>query len=105
MELVLNTYGVSLNRDNEAFVISSKDGKRRIPVTELKTIHIGKGAQITCDVSRACFISIDADAYYNPSAQCVNMYDYASPDNPQALFEIKREKEKQRKKKKQTPHK
>lgn len=49
MELVLNTYGVSLNRDNEAFVISSKDGKRRIPVTGLKTIHIGKGAQITSD--------------------------------------------------------
>lgn len=49
MELVLNTYGVSLNRDNEAFVISSKDGKRRIAVTGLKTIHIGKGAQITSD--------------------------------------------------------
>lgn len=97
MELVLNTYGVSLNRDNEAFVISSKDGKRRIPVTGLKTIHIGKGAQITSDVSRACFISIDADAYYNPTARCVNMYDYASPDNPQALFEIKRETEKEEK--------
>lgn len=51
----------------------------------------------TSDVSRACFISIDADAYYNPSARCVNMYDYASPDNPQALFEIKRETEKEEK--------
>lgn len=31
MEIVLNTFGVSLNRDNEAFVITSKDGRQRIP--------------------------------------------------------------------------
>lgn len=49
MELVLNTYGVSLNRDNEAFVITHSDGKQRVPVTGITSIHIGKGAQITSD--------------------------------------------------------
>src|SRR5690554_5317656 len=49
MELVLNTFGVSLNRDNEGFVISSKDGKQRIPAVGIKTIQISRGAQITSD--------------------------------------------------------
>lgn len=49
MELVLNTYGVSLNRDNEGFVISSKEGSQRIPAEGIKSIQIGRGAQITSD--------------------------------------------------------
>lgn len=49
MELVLNTFGVSLNRDNEAFVITSKDGRQRIPVEGIKSIQISRGAQITSD--------------------------------------------------------
>ena len=49
MELVLNTYGVSLNRDNEAFVITIKGEKKRVPTTGIKSILIGKGAQITSD--------------------------------------------------------
>lgn len=49
MELVLNTYGVSLNRDNEGFVISSNEGSRRIPAEGIKSIQIGRGAQITSD--------------------------------------------------------
>ncbi len=49
MELILNTFGVSLNRDNEAFVISSKDGRQRIPVDDIKSIQISRGAQITSD--------------------------------------------------------
>lgn len=32
MELVINTYGASLNRDNEAFLISNTEGRQRIPV-------------------------------------------------------------------------
>ena len=32
MELILNTFGTSLNRDNECFVVSHKDGKQRIPL-------------------------------------------------------------------------
>ncbi len=49
MELVLNTFGVSLNRDNEGFVITSKDGRQRIPADGIKSIQISRGAQITSD--------------------------------------------------------
>lgn len=38
MELVLNTFGTSLSRDNEAFVITHKDGRQRIPVVGIKSI-------------------------------------------------------------------
>lgn len=49
MDLILNTFGISLNRDNEAFVITSKDGRQRIPVDDIKSIQISRGAQITSD--------------------------------------------------------
>lgn len=49
MELVLNTFGVSLNRDNEAFVITIKGEKKRIPPTGIRSIQVSKGAQITSD--------------------------------------------------------
>jgi CRISPR-associated protein Cas1 len=49
MELILNTFGVSLNRDNEAFVITKKGERHRIPVDDVKSIQISRGAQITSD--------------------------------------------------------
>lgn len=49
MDLILNTFGTSLSRDNQAFVVNHKDGKQRIPVHGLKSIQISKGAQITSD--------------------------------------------------------
>lgn len=49
MELILNTYGLSLNRDNEAFVITKKGERHRIPVDDVKSIQISRGAQITSD--------------------------------------------------------
>lgn len=49
MELILNTFGVSLNRDNEAFVITQKGERHRIPVDDVKSIQISRGAQITSD--------------------------------------------------------
>lgn len=49
MDLVLNTFGTSLSRDNEAFVVSHKDGKQRIPPDGLKSITISKGASISSD--------------------------------------------------------
>ena len=49
MELILNSFGVSLNRDNEAFVIKTADGKQRIPVEGVKSIQVCKGAQVTSD--------------------------------------------------------
>ncbi|MCM0721969.1 CRISPR-associated endonuclease Cas1 [Parabacteroides sp. W1-Q-101] len=49
MELVLNTFGVALNRDNEGFVILTKEGKQRIPSEGITSIQISRGAQITSD--------------------------------------------------------
>jgi len=49
MELILNTYGVSLNRDNETFVIKTADTKQRIPPEGIKSIQISRGVQITSD--------------------------------------------------------
>ena len=49
MELILNTFGVTLNRENECFVITSADGRQRIPPDGIKTIQVGRAAQITSD--------------------------------------------------------
>lgn len=49
MELILNTYGIALNRDNNGFVISSQDGKQRIPVEGITSIQLSKGVQVTSD--------------------------------------------------------
>jgi len=49
MELILNTFGTSLSRDNEAFLIVHKDGKQRVPAQGIKSIQISRGAQITSD--------------------------------------------------------
>ena len=49
MELVLNTFGTSLSRDNESFVILTNEGKQRIPAEGITSIQISRGAQITSD--------------------------------------------------------
>ncbi len=49
MELVINTFGVSLNRDNEGFVVSSNDGRQRIPAEGITSIQVSRGAQISSD--------------------------------------------------------
>ena len=49
MELILNTFGVSLNRDNEGFVINTSEGKQRIHAVGIDSIQISRGAQITSD--------------------------------------------------------
>lgn len=49
MELVLNTYGTSLNRDNEGFVITTAEGRQRIPAEGITSIQVSRGAQITSD--------------------------------------------------------
>lgn len=49
MDLVLNTYGVSLNRDGDCFVITSADGRQRIPTVGISSIQVSRGAQITSD--------------------------------------------------------
>lgn len=49
MDLIINTFGASLSRDNDAFVIVHKDGKQRIPPLGLRSIQMSRGAQITSD--------------------------------------------------------
>ena len=39
MELILTTFGTSLCRDTDGFVIIHKDGKQRIPVEGITGIH------------------------------------------------------------------
>ncbi len=49
MDLIINTFGTSLSRDNEAFQIIHKDGKQRVPAQGISSIQISRGAQITSD--------------------------------------------------------
>ena len=49
MELVINTYGTAVSRDNEAFLVSNNDGQKRVPVSGVRSILIGKAALITSD--------------------------------------------------------
>jgi CRISPR-associated protein Cas1 len=49
MELILNTFGVTLNRDNECFVITTADGRQRIPPDVITSIQGSRGTQVTSD--------------------------------------------------------
>ena len=49
MELVINTFGTSLNRENEGFVVTKDGEKQRIPADGITSILISRGAQITSD--------------------------------------------------------
>lgn len=51
MNLVLNTYGTSLSKENNSFVIIHKDGRQMIPPDHIKSITISKGASITSDAA------------------------------------------------------
>ena len=65
----------------------------------------------TCDVCRACFISMDNDTYYNPEAEQISIDAYIEKDNVSALFEAKasldkeiKEQQKQNKEKEKEEH-
>ena len=49
MDLIINTFGVSLTKDNDGFVIANHDGVQKIPVTGIRSIQLSKGAQISSD--------------------------------------------------------
>ena len=49
MHLVINSYGATLQKENDLFVISTPDGKQSIPPDKVKSISIGKAARITSD--------------------------------------------------------
>lgn len=58
MDIVVQTYGTAISRDNETFIISNKDGKRRIPPDGIASFQISKGVQITSD---AIFLAIEKE--------------------------------------------
>lgn len=47
MELIISTFGTSLNRENEGFVITTTEGRQRIPAEGITSIQISRGAQIS----------------------------------------------------------
>jgi virE N-domain protein len=47
----------------------------------------------TSDVARACFISIDPNAYFNPNSIPVDLKAYLDESNPDLLFKIKHEQD------------
>jgi len=51
MELVLNTFGTSLIKENNNFVVVHKDGRQLIAPSAVKTISISKGAKISSDAA------------------------------------------------------
>lgn len=52
----------------------------------------------TCDVARACFMSVDPNAYFNPDAEPVDMSQYLNPDTDiLAAFDIKHQADKEAK--------
>jgi CRISP-associated protein Cas1 len=51
MQLVLNTFGTSLQKENNNFLVIHKDGKQRLHPDGLKSIVISKGASITSDAA------------------------------------------------------
>ncbi|EIM72320.1 CRISPR-associated endonuclease Cas1, partial [Nitritalea halalkaliphila LW7] len=49
MHLVINTFGATLQKEQEAFVISTPEGRQRFPPDLVKSISIAKSARITSD--------------------------------------------------------
>ena len=49
MELIISTFGTSHNRENEGFVITTTEGRQRIPAEGITSIQISRGAQISSD--------------------------------------------------------
>ena len=49
MHLVLNSYGATLQKENDLFVISTADGKQSVPPDKVTSISISKAARITSD--------------------------------------------------------
>lgn len=51
MEIVLNSWGTSLVKENGQLVVIHQDGKQIIPIDKLKTITVGKGARLSSDAA------------------------------------------------------
>ena len=48
---------------------------------------------VTCDVTRACFVSYDTEAFYREDSDKVVLSDYVDETNPAEAFDIKREQD------------
>lgn len=51
MELILNTFGTALHREDIAFLVIHPEGKQRIPAEKVRSITVGKGASISSDAA------------------------------------------------------
>ena len=51
----------------------------------------------TCDVTRACFVSVDTEAFYRADARPVCIGQFVDTANPTALFDLKRHLEEEEK--------
>jgi len=51
MDVVLNTYGTYLTKENDTFVVLHKDGKQRLDPEKIRSISLSKGAQISSDAA------------------------------------------------------
>lgn len=51
MEIVLNTYGAALVKENGQLVVVHNDGKQILPLDKIKSIIISKGAKISSDAT------------------------------------------------------
>lgn len=49
MEIILNSFGVSLQKENNLFAIITQEGKKLLPPVDIKSISISKGARISSD--------------------------------------------------------
>lgn len=56
----------------------------------------------TCDVTRACFMSIDSEVFYNPEAETIDIKDYLDLNNPCELFDTKHNQDEGEKKQPKT---
>ena len=54
----------------------------------------------TSDVTRACFVSVDAEAYYSETAEPVDIAAFVQADNPLEVFDMKKEQAKEEKEQK-----
>lgn len=51
----------------------------------------------TSDVTRACFLSVDSDAYFNPNCTSVDLKQYVQTSDPLAMFDLMAKQKKEEK--------
>lgn len=56
MELIINTFGTALLKENDMFLVENKEVSKRIPPDKVKSIVISRGARISSD---AALLAID----------------------------------------------